>query len=293
MILTESRYYRESGKVSVPGIVITTVIAMVVIWFLAFIYAILLFLIPIVYLNVIICIGYALIIGLIILLLARLAKNRNRKARLIHAFVIGFFGVYFAWTAYLSIALFPGDKDFTSYLSMVPWILQPKESFNAMGYALDYGMWSVFGSVINGWQLLLIWIIEAAIMLSGPVIATFKTKEYPFSENTNQWFPKFTLQRDFESIVVTTELAENLNKNPMQTLDSLGKGTGNRFTKFHLFYLKEEDLAYLTAEKIYYEGQGKGNKHQDIVLNNFPISRKEAEEIMNKFHHDRERIHVF
>ncbi|MBK7129446.1 MAG: hypothetical protein IPM74_06965 [Crocinitomicaceae bacterium] len=293
MLLTETGYYRESGKVSVPGLVLTTLIALVVIWFLAFIYAILLFLIPVVYLNIVICVGYSLIIGIIILLLARLAKNRNRKARIIHALVIGFFGVYFAWTAYLSIALFPGDKDFTSYLSMVPWILQPKESFSAMGYALDYGMWSVFGSVINGWQLLLIWIIEAAIMLSGPVIATLKTKEYPFSENTNQWFPKFTLHRDFESIVVTTDLVESLRINPVLALESIGKGTGNRFTKFHLFYLKQEEQAYLTAEKVYFEGQGKGNKHQDIVLNNFPITRKEAEDIMAKFDHNRERFHVF
>lgn len=128
--------------------------------------------------------------------------------------------------------------------------------------------------------------------MAGPIVAIVKTKIYPYSEFLGKWYDKYTLFKDFESISTVTKLKGELSTDPLKSIDSLGKGTGLRHTKVHLFYLKHEDKQYLTFEKIFIEGQGKGKKNSSIAINNFQINKSDADLILEKYENKRERIEV-
>lgn len=71
----------------------------------------------------------------------------------------------------------------------------------------------------------------------------------------------------------------------------MGKGSGNRHAKVHLYFLPEEAKQYVTVENIFIESNGK--KNITNMINNLEVDSDSAKEIMQEFHHKKEFFDVF
>jgi len=285
-------YYQESGQINPMKQNLSYAICIGLALLLGYLYSVLIIFIPFVYLNFLITVGYGLSLGLICKALVRFSHNRSKKNQIIQAVVIGLLTNYFQWTAYILYVYNGAIPNIELYFSNLNWIIIPKNFFIAIAEINRFGTWSIFGITLNGFGLTVIWIIEFLIIMAGPIVAIVQTKIYPYSELLEKWYHKYTLFNDFESISTVTQLIGELSSDPLKSIDSLGMGSGLRHTKVHLFYLKDEDKQYLTFEKIYIEGQGKGKKNSSIVINNFKINKSDAELILEKYENKRERIEV-
>lgn len=285
-------YYEESGKINPFRQVIAFTVGILLALVLGITYTYSLALMPVVYLNLVSTIGFSLILGFCMLLLARLSHNRNKRSLIIQTVIITLAAYYFHWVVYIQTVTHIHPPGFGEYLSNLG-LLFSGDFFSSIATINHYGAWSVFGIHFNGWLLSLVWLIEAIILFTGPIGAVIRNKIYPYSENTSRWYPKYTLTRDFESVVANEDFLSQLSQNAVQCIKELQTGIATRHTKIHLFYLKEEDYQYLTFEKITIEQQGKGARNSNIVINNFRIDRITAEAILAEFPHSKERVKVF
>ena len=287
------KFYEPSGKFDPIRHSLLYVICIGIALFLGYLYAVLISFIPILYFNVLITVGFGISLGLICRVLARFSHSRNRKSQLFQAVFFGILANYFQWTAYSLFILENSIPSFEFYFSNLDWILTSGNFFNLLGVLNSVGAWGIFGAQINGTTLTVIWIVEFLLIALLPIIGVMQTKVYPYSELQRKWYKKYTLVKDFESISSNTRLISNLELNPLETIELLGKGIAFRHSKIHLFYLKGESNHYLTFENIYYEGRGEATSKQgEIIVNNFTISNDFAEQILERFPNKRERIEV-
>lgn len=284
-------FYKESGIINPLGFSLGSLILLVSALLLGYVYNVVIVVIPLVYLNVLITAGLGLVSGFILRFCIRISSNRNRKSQIIQAVVFGVFILYFQWLAYVLYAFEAAIPSPGFYLLNLGLIFSPEGFFGTIAEINRQGLWSMFGVDIKGFAATAIWIAEALIIIAGPTIAVLTNKIYPFSELQNKWYPKFTLIADFESFAGSQTMIDDLQNNPTETLQKLGKGNGYRFTKAHLFYSKEELNQYLSLEKVLIDSKGK--KKGDILINNLRISKAQAEEILENFEAKRERLDIF
>ncbi|MCB0516406.1 MAG: hypothetical protein R2798_03605 [Chitinophagales bacterium] len=284
-------FYQESGKTNLIREVVSYIICIGLALILGYFYAVIIILIPVVYINFFITIGFGIGLGLICKLLARFSHNRNKKSRIIQAVIIGFLANYFQWTAYI-LYVYNGATipSIGTYLANLYWIVIPQNFIAAITEINRVGTWSVFGIVFNGSLLTAVWFFEFAIIMAVPIFTSIQANPYPYSELLQQWYHKYTLFKDFDAIPASNELISELANDPLKTIDSLGKGTGLRHVKIHLFYLKDENKQYLTFEKIFMEGNGKENS--SIIIDNLQIDNSDAKQLLEKYENKRERINV-
>lgn len=285
-------FYQESGQINPLKQSLSYMICIGVALVLGYLYSIAIMVIPIVYLNFLITLGFGLVLGFISKSLIRFSHNRSKMSQMIQAITIGFLANYFQWTAYISYAYNGIIPSFSLYLSDLQWIIIPENFFTAIGEINRVGVWSMFGITFNGFGLASIWFVEFLIIVAGPIIAVFKTNIYPYSELLSKWYPKYTLFKDFEALSTGKKMMNDLKSDTLKAIESLGKGTGLRHTKIHLYYLKGEEKQYLTFEKIFIEEQGKGKRNRSLLINHFMINSRDAERILERFENKRERIDV-
>lgn len=285
-------FYQESGKANTLGLVISYLFCLGVAMGLGYVYSIAIFFIPIVYLNFLLTLGFGLILGLMCRFFVRISHNRSKKSQIIQAAIIGIMATYFQWTAYILFIYNGSVAPPAEYLANLDWIVIPKNFFAAIAKINRVGAWSIFGVTFRGFSLALVWIMETFIIIVLPVVAIRKTPIYPYSEKLSKWYPKFTLFKDFESLSGSKKLMDDLAANPLVALQGLGKGSGTRHTKVHLFYFKDEDRQYLTFERIFIDGNGRGKRNGSVVINNLAIDSNAAIAIMAKFEHKREKIEI-
>lgn len=292
---TKQAFYQESGKINPLKQSISYLISIPIALILGYVYSVLIIFIPIIYLNFLIGIGLGLALGFICQFLFRLNHNRSKRSRIIQAVVIGLLVNYFQWLAYILWAFDGTMPGVDLYLLNLHWILNPESFFAAIVDINNVGVWEMFGTQLKGFGLSLIWIFEFLIIMAGPIVAVIKSHAVPYSELQQKWYPKFTLFLDFESFSAVNQLMIDLESNPLNTIEELGKGSGNRFVKIHVFYLKEENHQYLTFEKIHIEVKkdGKTKTNSSIILNNFRINSTDAKEILDKFENSKERLGLF
>lgn len=289
---SDDLFYNESGKYDLTGFVLSIAVYLVIAIFIGYLYTLIVTLIPIVYFNFIISLTVASGLGLVVKVGLRLSKNRNRKNKILQAVFIGIVFNVFQWIAYIVYAYKGHAPSLDEYFSGMELLFHPGDLFYAIGEINHYGLWSMFGITINDFTLALVWVLEFGIFITIPIILVYRTKPYPYSENQLKWYKKYTLFKDFESLSGSAYIIAELKTDPVAAMHNLKKGDGLRHTKAHLFYLDNEEYAYLTLEKIFIEGQGKGTRHADIILNNFKLTRHHAEQILKQFENNKEKIDV-
>lgn len=285
-------FYQESMIVNRPGLILSFGICFILGFLLGYVYSIIQYIMPFTYFNFLFTIGLGLAVAIINKLLNHFTKNRNKKSRIRLVIFSAFTAYFFQWTAYIFIAVTGEIPSLSEFISNLNWIANPRNFFYAIVEINKVGMWSMFGGTFKGIALTLVWIIEAFIIFYIPITMIIKKKVYPFSELLDKWYPKYSLFQDFEYTSATQKLLENLQIDPIKTLEELGKGDGFRHVIVHIYYLPEEEHQYLTFEKVFVDSRNRGQTKTEILINNFKIDKKIADLIFEKFTYKKGKLDV-
>lgn len=150
-------------------------------------YAYLLVYIPIGgYISLLIVAGYALLLGVVTAVTARMSSCRSPSCVAVLGLVVGLFGLYCAWVSFEFVMLrrFGGPED----VSLLDLALSPVVVW---GLATDIsadGWYTIMSMTPSGAALWTLWGIEALLVVVGPaVIAYGSAKDQVFCESCHAW----------------------------------------------------------------------------------------------------------
>jgi hypothetical protein len=183
-------YYKPSGKVTLWGVALGLVGGFVAGLLLAYAYSYLIAYIPFIYLNFLITIGYAVLLGTCTGFLLRFGKVRNNWVCAAVALVVAAASLYLAWAVWLSVMLWKADLS----VSVMDLAQQPGFVWELVQEINKTGAWTIGslhagqGIAVSGVVLWLVWVAEALIVLVGSVIgATAAMSSDPFCESCQSW----------------------------------------------------------------------------------------------------------
>lgn len=284
----QSLFYQESGKYNAVKNTVAYAVGIPLVLVLAYFYAFFVGIIPIIYLNVLLTIGFGVVLGFITVIFNKLSHNRNKKSRIIFAAIISLIASYGQFTAFIIRLYLGSETSLLNYALNLDWFIHPSDFIELISEVNKVGAWSIFGVMFTGIQLTVVWIIEILILIIIPVALVFRKETKPYSEFNGKWYPKYVLFNDFESIAAVSVLLKDLKESPVQAIKNLEKGHAMRSSKIYLFFMKEEEKQYITFENHYVDTD---NKNQtDIVINNFMINRASADAIMKEFETKQEKF---
>jgi hypothetical protein len=194
--------------------------------------------------------------------------------------------------AYILLAYEESYVSFGEYVPKLNLILSPSLFFGIISEINSIGLWTLIGGiVINGTVLTIVWLIEATIIFGASLLLISRSNIDPYAERNNRWYPKFTLDTDFESIPAISSYLPKLEKSPIEAIKSLGKSSILRIGKVHVYYIEGEEDQYLTLENIYLDDRGK--KETELILENFRIDDVTAKDLLDEFKHKRDRYRFY
>lgn len=294
-MMNQSKYYQESGEVNPLNIVFGTILLLVLTLILGYVYALLVYYIPFIYVNLIITIGLGIGLAMSNRIVWRFIKNRSSKGRLILAVVSVLFVTYFQWTAFLDSLVFGRFPMPLEYLELATWIFRPAEFFGLIGQVYENGTWGIgfMGGTISGFVLGVVWFVEIGLTALPTVSAMLDYQSPPFSENLQKWYPKFTLNRDFESMASKNMVEEKLDTGVLEMLKDLGEGPAMKHSKMHVYYLEGEANQYLSIDRIFVEGGDDPKTNVTPLLQNYRIDPTTAKAILAEFRHKKDTFGNF
>ncbi|MFY0601406.1 MAG: hypothetical protein JXR03_17155 [Cyclobacteriaceae bacterium] len=278
--MIEEKFYKHSGKSSLPGFLIALGLGIFLAISLGFIYNSLIVLIPLIYINLFLCLGFGVLLGFSSIALGWIAKVRNTKQSLILSGIIGFIGFYFQWIAYF-VFLDSGELTIQSYQDNFDLFYTPDLFIELILDVNKYGSWEMFGVVFKGFPLWGIWGIEALIIIGIPVLLINKQAISPFSENLRKWYRKHTLDNQFRNIATQLQFASDLMKDPQRTIETLSYGEPYRYSLISIYYLKDEQRQYLSAVNVHIGRDGKSDRTSIVHL--LELETPIAEELIKKY----------
>ncbi len=273
--------YKLEGSSNPINIGFALILCLILSLFLGWLYN-LTFLIPIIYFNVLITVGFGFVLAISLQIITKLLKIRERKTRIyliIFSTVIAYYSHWIAYIIHITSQKIPNFFEFLNY-----WIY-PQNFFLIVTEINIYGTWSFgFSNIlVTGTVLTIIWIVEALIIFFIGINYTIRFPENPFSEKLNKWYPKLTLEYDFASVYSKEKFISNLKENGIDLLLDMDKGFANKFSSISVFYLEAEANQYLTIDTIYIEVRNKAKKNITNVLGPIKISTSEAKSLISKF----------
>jgi hypothetical protein len=185
-------YYRPSGEVTVAGLASGLGGGLFAAVVLGLVYAYLMRYSPLVYLNLLCVIGYALVLGAASGYLLKLGKMRNPAVGMCVALFVTLASYYVSWAVWLSIIV-SGDK-----FSVSPWEMasHPFGLWRVLQVVNEKGAWSIghgYASsrnheAVSGVLLWVYWAAEALTVLVGSMAtAWYALTTEPFCESCNVW----------------------------------------------------------------------------------------------------------
>lgn len=275
-------YYKATGSAPLGGKLIAYGLGLVfsTVLSIAYIFLVNIMLIP--YIIILIAVLYAVVLGYSAKVIAKIGLLRNKKERLLFGLYMGAIAYYVQWVVYIAYLVY----GFTGTLQLdvlINVFLSPADLIHAIGTVNQEGAWDIGDTVINGLPLTIIWIFEVALILGlPPLIINFHPLP-PYSENLDKWYGKYILQQFFEYIVTPNGFVEELKEKGGKALYDLGKSTPNRYGRASIFYLPDEDDAYLSFENVFLENSGRGNEKTTSIVHLFKIDKTTAQELMEKY----------
>lgn len=169
--------YQASGKWSPAGAAIAVVVAVVGSLVLGFVYGVVLYYMPLIYLSFLLTCGAAIGAGMAAQFGARFGSIRNGGVATLVGAVAGVVTLWASWVAWAWA---------TTEWEWLP--LHPLELREFIDIVAQEGMWSIFGQTPTGGVLIGIWSIEALMVIGGGLLlgATFLTST-PYCERCEAW----------------------------------------------------------------------------------------------------------
>jgi len=277
------KFYKESGIAPVPNLILSFLISCVIVTFFSYYYSLLVTFMPFIYINVIVSIVYGYLIALIANQFFELFKIRNRKKVMLFSLLIAFVGNYSQWMSYMYILSTEGVDIFPNLRYYFQLFIRPDYLIDNMSFLYENGAWEMFGATMKGIILLGIWIAEVAIIMLTTYYATSNKGILPFSESSNQWYTKYTIDVDFEPIKLRTKFIEAYSKNPVETIKSLEKGSPLRYAHVHIYKTKTDGRSLVSIDNILVTESGKGKKDKEEIIAPHFLESNYINELMQEY----------
>ncbi|MBO2010699.1 hypothetical protein [Hymenobacter negativus] len=291
-----SLYYKPSNKMPIGGVLLFLLVGVLASALLALVYIYAIWYIPFVYINVFICLGFGLVLGGVLMLLARAGKLRSPVGVGLLALLVGLVAVYLEWSVYLTL-LFNAeatgtgrDADTSTSFSAALFadvFTHPGTMWEAIGKINETGTWSLKGATPSGVFLGIIWVIELLIILGGAYLLARSQADEPFSEVANEWADEETLPHPigFAQDVAQTRTA--LETGQFHALTPyVAQSETDPFARLKLHRApNDHNCQYLTLENVTtkIDDKGKATQSTDTVVQYLAISPVAYEELKKRF----------
>lgn len=275
-----SLYYQPSNKMPLSGALLFLVGGAAAAAVLALVYIYAIWYIPFIYINVVLCGGFGLLLGVA---LARAGKLRSPRGVGRLAVVVALVAVYLEWAVYLTM-LFgtetpvaaAGEPSVTSKIfssaglsiagtsfspSLFATILaEPAHMWNAMRQINETGTWSLKSATPSGLLLWAIWLLEAAIIVGGAYLMAAAQAQEPFSEATDAWADEETLPHPVGYIERAADARQAFETGQFHLLTPhLSDNELDQFARVKLHRAPNDDACqFLTLENVTVERDKKG-----------------------------------
>jgi hypothetical protein len=178
--MTPLKSYAHTGTIPLGGALATIVAGGLVATIAGVIYAYAFYWIPIVYLNFLVTLVFAGLIGGTVAIVAKLGKIRNNWFVGGVALLMTLGGLYVYWGSYLLAMAGWGDVGLTAF--------DPFVIYNFAGFLFENGSWGIGkGGPITGWLLVLFWVAEIGTILVVSLVASTLYASVPFCESCQEW----------------------------------------------------------------------------------------------------------
>ena len=195
---SQTRYYRPSGRFSPFGLGAGALASMLAGAFLAVAYAYVDANCPFIYLNLILCFIFGVLIARINAVVARTFKCRNNSMLTVATAASALFSYYIAWAAWINAII--GRNSKASAPGIWAFANQPGEMWEYIQAIHEIGTWSISKDPINGKMLLAVWICEFILFLASAIWYIRSTGNEPFCEECENWCVRYPLSLKFRVI---------------------------------------------------------------------------------------------
>lgn len=184
--MNDPQLYRHSGRFSVSGLLLGFLVTAVVGSALAFIYAYAVRLLPFVYINALLTLGFGFLLGLIANKFVVRFKIRNGALALIMTFLAVLVAYYCAWVVWMVGHLCAAEMR----ASVFSLALHPLGVWDLIRVFNEIGTWSIgqqsWGRV-TGVFLAIVWIAEAVMIFAAALLTVRGRLLTPFCEECGTW----------------------------------------------------------------------------------------------------------
>jgi hypothetical protein len=171
--------YRHSGAVPIGGAIASIVLGLLAALIGGFAYAYAFYWIPFIYLNFLMTLIFAAIIGGGVYVGGHVGKVRNTTFSMVVGFLCALFGLWVYWGAYAWALVGP-------QVGLAAW-----SPFGLIAFAqalFENGSWGLMGdNPVTGWFLVVAWLIEAGVILFVAVAAAAIDSDTAYCERCQQW----------------------------------------------------------------------------------------------------------
>lgn len=291
-----SLYYQPSNKMPLGGVLSFLLGGVLAAAVLAFVYIYAIWYIPFVYINFFICLGFGLVLGGVLLLLARAGKLRSPKGVGVLAVLVGLAAIYLEWSLYLTL-LFNSettgtgrDADTSTSFSaglFLDVLTHPGAMWNAIVKINETGTWSLKGATPSGAFLWFVWLVELVIILGGAYLMARSQADEPFSELTNEWAEEETLAHPIAYAQDAAQTRTALETGQFHALAPHVVQSGlDPFARLKLHRVANDPACqYLTLENVTpkVDDKGKASESTATVVQHLAISTGVYDDLKQRF----------
>ena len=261
-----SLYYRHSGKVGPLAVPYILGFGLAGAFILGPVYAYVDYFIPIIYLNLVACVFYGVIIGMLVGAGAKRGKVRSESVAVLGGLLVGLIALYVAWVFWFRAA---SEGRFMTF-----W---PPTLWEAIREVNARGVWRLRGSVVKGTTLYIAWIAEAlTIVGSSALVAYLSTPDEPFCEGCDSWIKDKRLVSPLQVIADPKAFRARLERGEYEEIIALRPVPAGdpSFTSLELLHCSKcRQSFFLTAKEttITIGDDGSAKRHQKTLVGNMVI----------------------
>lgn len=264
--MSPHRYYRHSGRFSVPGLGIALAIVVVTVFLLSWVYGYAEAWIPLIYLNVVLAFLYGLMVGGAVVLAVKKGKIRNRVIIVALGVLAAVLAEWWGWMAWIFAAS-----------SQEALVLNPIDILTLVIPKLaETGVWSIHGATPTGWILYLCWLGEVLFVV-GMIYVTVSggTGGEAYCEDCQAWVEDSQIFQPYGPVQTLAELRSELENHNYERITRLAPQQASPFYKLSLRRCNCQKLHLFSLSEVTVTVNQKGetNTNDKPVLNNLLLTQ--------------------
>ena len=245
---------------------------------------------PIVYLTILLTVGFGAIIGVVANFVIKKFKIRNAGMAMLAVLIGALIFTYFKWATYVywdnQEILHDGKEDYNLteeyMISELPYLgntlgdllTSPSELWSQIKDINESGRWSYRASrsssvpktPVKGIPLTIVWLVEAAILIGLPMIMASGKAKQPYSETEDDWL------KEYKNVFMFGNYNLNVNKqiilnNPDEIFNiPLFENVPNQnHVKGTLYHSSDFSECYMTLSSQTYNAKNKKFDSSDVI----------------------------